>query len=81
MSRREDFLDLLSKHGYKSINNFCIENKVTQTNLNKRVSNEAIKVDLPTLFNLANLLHEPIDSLIKVFYPEEFAENQECIKK
>lgn len=80
MSRKDNFLELLNKHGYPSVNNFCIENKLQQTNVNRRIKDETIKVDLNTLFTWANILHEPIETMIEIFYPEELEENQSLIE-
>ena len=80
MSRRDKFIEVLKKHGYRSINHFCLENKLIQTNLNNRIKNESIKVELPILFNLANILHEPIETMIEIFYPEELEENRKNIE-
>lgn len=77
MTRREKFTELLIEHGYTSINNFCIQNKLIQSNVNNRAKNESIKVELPVLFTWAKILHVDIVTLIEIFYPEEYAENQE----
>ena len=81
MTRREKFNELLDKHGYRSLNQFCIENKLQQTNFNKRLKNETIRVDIDNLFLMANLLHEPIEEILNIFYPEEMAENRSLIEK
>ena len=81
MSRKEKFMKLLNKHGYSSLNNFCIENKLQQSHFNNRLNNESLKVDLLILFKLANILEEPIDILIEIFYPDEYKENQRHCKK
>lgn len=80
MTRREKFAELLKKHGYTSINNFCIENKLSQSNVNNRAKNETIKVELPILFQWAAILHEPIETLIEIFYPDEWQENRNSIE-
>lgn len=80
MTRREKFTNLLIEHGYTSINNFCIQNKLIQSNVNNRAKDESIKVELPVLFLWAKILHEPIDVLIEIFYPEEYEENQTIAK-
>lgn len=80
MSRKEKFMKLLNKHGYSSLNNFCIENKLQQSHFNTRLNNESLKVDLLILFKLANILEEPIDILIEIFYPDEFKENKKHCK-
>ncbi len=81
MTRKEKFMNLLNKHGYPSLNNFCIENKLQQANFNKRINSETTKIDLPTLFKLANILSEPIETLIEIFYPEEWEENRSLIEQ
>lgn len=81
MSRKEKFLALIKAHGYTSVNNFCIENKFNQSNTNQRLNDESKKVELPLLFKWAKILEEPIDTLIEIFYPDDFAENQAFAKK
>ena len=81
MSRKEKFMKLLNKHGFSSLNNFCIENKLQQSHFNNRLNNESLKVDLLILFKLANILEEPIDILIEIFYPDEYKENKRHCKK
>ena len=51
-----------------------------QTNMSKRL-NSAQKVDLTLLFKWADMLHEPIDVLIEIFYPEEMKANRESCGK
>lgn len=80
MTRKEAFKTLLNKHGYSSVNNFCIMNKLNQGNFSNRIRNESIQVELPILFMIANILHEPIENVIKVFYPKEFKENRDNIE-
>ena len=79
MSKQEQFSALVKKHGYRSINNFCIENKMPQTNMSKRL-NGSQNVELPLLFKWATMLHEPIETLIEIFYPDEWLENRNNIE-
>jgi len=81
MSRREQFMKVLEKHGYPSLNAFCLDNHLLQTNFNKRLKDESLKVDLKILFKLANILHEPIETMIEIFYPDELAENRSLIEQ
>lgn len=81
MSRRDKFNEVLKKHGYRSLNQFCLENKLHQTNFNKRIKDESIRVDIDNLFLMADLLHEPIETMIEIFYPEDLAENRKCIEQ
>ena len=76
MTRQKKFMELLNKHNYSSLNAFCLDNHLQQTNFSKRLRDENLKVDLLILFKLANILHEPIETLIEIFYPEELKENR-----
>lgn len=80
MSRKEKFSEVLQKHGYSSINNFCVENKLLQTNVNKKVKDESCNVSLTTLFQWANILHEPVETLIEIFYVEALKENRDLME-
>lgn len=81
MTRQEKFKALLTKHNYRSLNSFCEAHGLQQGNFNKRLKYEDMKVDLVTLFQLANILHEPIETLIEIFYPDEWQENRSLIEK
>ena len=81
MSRREKLNEILHKHGYRSLNHFCIENKLSQSNYNKRIKDESIRVEIDLLFQMANMLHEPIETMIQIFYPTEWATNREMMKR
>lgn len=75
MDRKEAFSQLVQKHGYRSINHFCIENKMPQTNMSKRLNGNQ-NVELPLLFDWADILQEPIDTLIEIFYPDRMEQNR-----
>lgn len=81
MSRKENFRVLLKKHGYSSLSNFCAANGLHQGNFNKRVKEESIRVDLDNLFLLADLLHEPIEVMLEIFYPEDMKLNRESVEE
>lgn len=78
--RRDGFIELLKKHGYDNVAQFCEANNLIATNMNKRLRGDQ-KIEIPFLFKLANLLHEPIEVLIELFYPEEIAENRSLIEQ
>lgn len=81
MSRKENFRVLLKKHGYSSLSSFCAANGLHQGNFNKRVKEESIRVDLDNLFLLADLLHEPIEVMLEIFYPEDMKLNRSLIER
>jgi len=79
MDRHEALTLILKKHGYRSVNQFCVDNKIPQTNMSKRLRGTQ-KVELPLLFSWATMLHEPVDTLIEIFYPEEMEANRNSIE-
>lgn len=81
MSRKENFRAILKKHGYTSLSNFCSVNGLHQGNFNKRVKEESIRVDLDNLFLLADLLHEPIEVMLEIFYPEDMKLNRQSVEE
>lgn len=81
MNRKEKFKNLLKKHGYKSVNAYCIENKLNQSNFNNRLNKEEIRADIDSMFSMANTLHEPIEVIIEIFYPDEYRENRALMKE
>ena len=81
MTRQERFLALLEKHGYKSLNSFCVDKGLQQSNFNKRLKYEDMAVDVKTMFQIANILNEPIETILEIFYYDEFQENHSQTKK
>lgn len=79
MTRQQRFMVLLNKHGYPSLNAFCLDNHLQQANFNRRLKNESLNVDILILFKLANILHEPIETLIEIFYAKELQENRDIL--
>ena len=81
MSRKENFRALLKKHGYTSLASFCAASGLHQGHYNKRVKEESIRVDLDNLFLLADLLHEPIEVMLEIFYPEDMRLNRASVEE
>lgn len=81
MTRKEKFVALLKKRGYKSVNSFCLDNNLIQTNLNKRLKNETIRVDIDNLFLFAALLHVPIEEMLDIFYPDDMELNRQLVEE
>ena len=69
-------LALITKHGYRNIKEFCLQNNITYQNFNTRLKDENINVDILTLFLYADLLHEPIMDIIEIYYPEQTLNNK-----
>lgn len=78
--RRNGFIALLKKHGYDNVAQFCEANNLIATNMNKRLRGDQ-KIEILFLFKIANILHEPIETMIEIFYPDELAENRSLIEQ
>lgn len=81
MTRKENFRAVLKKHGYSSLASFCAKHGLNQGNFNKRVKEESIRVEIDNLFLLADLLHEPIETMLEIFYPEDMRLNRESVEE
>lgn len=81
MERNEAFYNLISQHGYSSLNSFCADLKTDPANMRKRLIGQRQKIEIGFMFKIANALHEPIEKVIEIFYPEEFKENQSLIER
>lgn len=81
MTRKERFRAVLKKHGYSSLASFCAKHGLNQGNFNKRVKEETIRVELDNLFLLADLLHEPIEVMLEIFYPEDMKLNRQSVEE
>lgn len=80
MSTKDAFNELIKKHGYTSVHDFCLKQQIDYANMNKRVNGVRYKVEIGFMFRLANSLHEPVDVIVQIFYPEEYEENQAIAK-
>ena len=81
MTTKEMFNKLLAKKGYSSLHDFCLKQQIDYANMNKRVNGIRQKIEISYMFKLANILHEPIETMIEIFYPDELAENRSLIEK
>lgn len=83
MDKKEVFTKLLNAKGYKSIYEFCESNGIDRHNMSKRLSPTETRqrIEVGFMFKIANLLHVPIETIIEIFYPEEFKENRSLIEK
>jgi hypothetical protein len=77
MTPKENFNELLQKKGYSSLHDFCMKQQIDYANMNKRVNGKKQKIEIAYAFKLANMLKVPVDEIIAIFYPEEYAENQQ----
>ena len=80
MNTKDAFNELLKKHGYTSVHDFCLKQQTDYSNMNKRVNGVRQKVEISFMFKIANMLHEPVDVIVHIFYPEEYEENQAIAK-
>ena len=80
-STKEMFLALLKSKGYPSLNSFCLAFSLDYGNMNRRVNGVKRKVEISFMFKLADMLNEPVETIISIFYPIEWAENRKHVKK
>ena len=79
MDVREQFNALIKSKGYSSLNEFCNKNDIDYGNMHRRLTGVKQKIEIPFAFRVANILRVPVDDIIKLFYPEEYKENQSII--
>jgi len=80
MTTKDMFNDLLKKKGYASLHAFCKDNQIDYGNMQKRVNGIRQKIEIGFMFKLANMLHVPVVEIIKIFYPDDYKENQRLSK-
>ena len=81
MTKKEAFHNLINTKGYNTFYDFCLKNGIDYSNMSKRLSGTRQKIEIGFMFKLANILHEPVETIIEIFYPEEFAENRSLIEE
>lgn len=81
MTVKERFDKLLHLKGYASLYEFCKNNDLDYGNMNRRVNGVKQKIEIAFAFKMANILEVPIDTIIEIFYPEEYKHNKNLCKK
>lgn len=79
MTTKEMFNELIKEKGYSSICDFSRKNNIDYSNMNKRINGVQRKIEIPFAFRIANILKVPVDDIIRIFYPEEYQENQDLL--
>ena len=80
MTTKEQFTKLINSKGYVTLYDFCLKNGIDYSNTNKRLTGKQ-KIAIDWMFNLANILHVPVEDIIKIFYIEEWKANRKQIKE
>lgn len=81
MTVKESFNALLQEKGYSSLHDFCLKNQMDYANMNKRVNGIKQKIEITNAFKIANMLKVPVETIISIFYPEEWEENRDTIER
>ncbi len=79
MTTKELFLKLITSKGYSTLYDFCLKNGIDYSNTNKRLTGRQ-KIAIEWMFNLANILHIPVEDIIEIFYIDEWKENRSNIE-
>lgn len=79
MTTKELFLKLITSKGYSTLYDFCLKNGIDYSNTNKRLTGRQ-KIAIDWMFNLANILHIPVEDIIEIFYIDEWKENRSNIE-
>lgn len=78
MTTKEKFKTYLREHGYKSIKQLCSQCGLNPTFLYSNIRGKnGISVD--KIFLIANTMKVPVDELLRVFYEEQYIENERIV--
>ena len=81
MTVKENFISLIKSKGFKNLRQFCLAAGIDYANMSKRLTGIKQKIEIGFAFKLANVLRVDVSEIIKIFYPDEYKENQELIGK
>lgn len=73
---KEQLLKLVQDKGYANLRQFCIALGLKLPNLYSNLDG-TWDMSIKRMFRIANMLEVPIDTIIGIFYPDEFAENKQ----
>lgn len=81
MDTKERFLKLLKEKGYSNLRQFCVEVGIDYPNMDKRVKGVRQKIEISFMFKLANLLHVPVETIIEIFYYDDWITNRAMLNE
>ena len=76
MDRKEAFNKLIREKGYNTLYDFCLKNQLDYSNMSKRVGGTRQKIEIGYMFKVANILHVPVETIIEIFYYDEWITNR-----
>ena len=79
MNVKDEFNKLIKEKGYASLYDFCMKNQIDYANMNKRVGGVRQKIEICFMFKIANMLHVPVETIIEIFYYDEWITNRAMI--
>ena len=81
MNTKEEFNKLLKKQGYESLYEFCMKNQIDYSNMSKRVGGVRQKIEISFMFRIANMLHVPVETIIEIFYYDDWITNRAMLNE
>ena len=79
MTTKEQFNQLIREKGYKTLYAFCKQNNLDYGNMSRRLDGIRQKIEISFMFKLANMLHVPVETIIEIFYTDEWITNRAMI--
>ncbi|WP_022769151.1 helix-turn-helix domain-containing protein [Butyrivibrio sp. NC2007] len=74
IEKRDKLNSLIKKAGYRNMRHFSEELGINEANLYSNLKGKW-GMSINRMFKVANLLKCPIDTIIEIFYPEEYYKN------
>ncbi len=75
----KELLDIyVKKAGFKNMRQFCMKLGISQANLYSNL-NSKYSISIGRMFKIANLIGCQIDTVIEIFYPNEYEINQKIV--
>lgn len=81
MNTKEQFNNLIREKGYKSLYAFCKDNHLDYGNMSRRLDGIRQKIEIGFMFKIANILHVPVESIIEIFYYDDWITNRAMINE
>lgn len=77
MSTKDRFEELVKSYGFANITQFSIAVGIAASNIYSNLSGNSWRMSMSRMFKIANTLKCPVEEVIQVLYPNEYAENQQ----
>lgn len=77
---KQEFVKLIRRQGYNSINGFCVAAGINTSNLYTNLKGE-FPASIDRMFTIANTLGVPVIEVVEIMRPDDMKKNRKAVEK